>query len=87
MSRSRKKTAGFCDRNPYMKACANRKFRRMTLDQFENGIGAGKSNRHKRYSNPYDICDFKCLYFSDQEVQNCVALGIYYKGPYCYYMK
>jgi hypothetical protein len=68
MSRSRKKVLGFVDRNPFMKTYANRRIRRLKPEALEHAFGAGKSNRTRRYSSSYDICDHKDVYFSKQEV-------------------
>ena len=69
MSRSRKKVLGFVDRNPFMKTYANRRIRRLKPEALEHAFGAGKSNRTRRYSSPYDICDYKDVYFSENEVR------------------
>ena len=87
MSRSKKKTPGFCDRNPWAKTYANRRFRRICPDDFEDQFGGGKSNRHRRYTCPWDICDFKFLYYSEQEVKRCVSHERGYYTLYQYYKK
>ena len=69
MSRSRKKVGGFVDRNPYMKKYANRRVRRLSAEQVEHEFGGGKSARVRRYTCPWDICDFKDVYFSVGEVE------------------
>jgi len=55
MSRSYKKHAWICDRDPFMKNYANRRLRRKSPfdDVFANG------NWYRRATCPYDICDFK----------------------------
>jgi hypothetical protein len=83
MSRSRKKTPGWCDRNPWMKRYANRRFRR-----FKGEVQDGNWYRH--YTDPWDICDYKWLYFSKQEVIREIEEWRWWKhhNPfYKYYMK
>lgn len=65
MSRSYKKTAGWCDRNPFMKNYANRKVRQISVWK---DIDADNS-WYKRYTCPWDICDYKSLYWSDNEIK------------------
>lgn len=60
MSRSRKKTWGVCDRCPYAKRQANKKVRRTP------GISSGGS--YKKVYDPWNICDFKFLYFNKNNV-------------------
>lgn len=65
MSRSYKKTAGYCDRNPFMKSYANRVVRRKPTNYT---IANGSAYRKEMCS--YDICDWKSLYFgSDFQVK------------------
>lgn len=53
MSRSFKKFGGYKDHNKGMKEIANRRYRRRSLDDTQIP--------HKKYTNSYDICDYKCL--------------------------
>lgn len=65
MSRSFKKTAGGKDRNPYMKNYANRVVRRMSTDE-----EAPQYKGYRKINNPWDICDYKFLYYSNKQVQD-----------------
>ena len=56
MSRSRKRYAGYADRNPFMKRYANRRLRRLPVDR---PIANGKS--YRKHTCSYDICDWKCF--------------------------
>ena len=60
MSRSRKRYAGYADRNPFMKNYANRRLRRLPVDHV---IANGKS--YRKYACSYDICDFKWFEYVD----------------------
>ena len=64
MSRSFKKTLGWKDRNPYMKNYANRVVRRMSTDE-----EAPQYKTYRRINNPWDICDYKFLYYNKRQVQ------------------
>jgi len=68
MSRSRKKVAGYTDRNPWMKNYANRRFRRIDCEKFDNRIGTMKSRRHRKFTCPWNICDFKQIYHTERTV-------------------
>jgi hypothetical protein len=63
MSRSYKKYAGYKDRSPWYKNYANRRLRRIPVT--EEPIGDHKS--YRKYSNPWDICDFAWHYYSFEE--------------------
>lgn len=64
MSRSRKKIAGCKDRNPFMKNVANRKIRRISV---EEEIPNGK--KYRLYTNPWDICDWAWFLYTESEVR------------------
>lgn len=67
MSRSYKKTLGYCDRNPWAKRQANKKVRR-TWDIDSGGA-------YKKLYDSYAICDYKFLYYSEQEyIQQTIEL-------------
>ena len=74
MSRSFKKHPWVCDRNPWMKNYANRRFRRYN-GEVQNG------KWYRKYTCPYDICDWKFLY-SDKECDRWWA-----EPKYRYFMK
>ncbi len=59
MSRSYKKTVGWCDSQPVIKRKFNRAFRRNTFD-----FPSGKA--YKKKYNSYDIADWKWLEFGDR---------------------
>ncbi len=69
MSRSRKKTIGYCDRNPFMKTYHNRCVRRSNKIAMHKNheehhyLPDGRSYRKANCS--YDICDYKWLWYSD----------------------
>ena len=88
MSRSRKKVGGFTDSCPYMKRYANRRLRRLSPEQAEYEFGGGKSNITRRYTCPWDICDWKDLYFSMEEVRRILIrfphLSAYYETYHFY---
>ena len=72
MSRSYKKTPGWKDSNPGMKAYANRSFRRKTKDpEFE--IQDGCQYRHHTCS--YNICDWKSLYYNRVQVLDAIKFA------------
>jgi hypothetical protein len=78
MSRSYKKTLGFCDRNPFMKKIANGKVRRQPLDETPMNGGS-----YKKLTEKWDICDWKIIYFTDTQFREnmnelwkfCVSRG------------
>lgn len=75
MSRSRKKVAGFVDRNPFMKKYANRRLRRKSVDyEMANGKAYRKENC------PYDICDHKDLYYNSVQVMYATQYVLFYWG-------
>ena len=96
MSKSYKKTPLFCDRNPWMKKYANRRFRRHTNNP-ENEIQNGRW--YSRYTEPWDICDYKSGCFTKNKVLQNIDEGKnppihkqwyskgYYTPLYRYYMK
>lgn len=55
MSRSYKKHAWACDRNPFIKSFANRRLRR--LDPMKDVAASGKW--YRKVTNPWYICDWK----------------------------
>ena len=71
MSRSRKKVGGFVDRNPFMKKYANRQLRRLSPEQFEYEFG--RQARVHKYTCPWNICDWRDVYFSEAEVLHSFA--------------
>ncbi len=61
MSRSFKKTPGFCDRNPFNKRQANKRVRKdWTIDS---------GGAYRRCFESWDICDFRFLYFSKANLE------------------
>jgi len=70
MSRSYKKTPGFCDRSPFNKKQANKKVRKTKI------VPNGKA--YKKLYESYNICDFKCLYFSDLQILNSITVEYWY---------
>lgn len=60
MSRSYKKTPGFCDRNPYAKRQANKKVRR-TEGVYDRGS-------YKKLYSSYDIHDYKYLMWDKKDL-------------------
>lgn len=89
MSRSRKKTAGWCDRSPWFKTYWNRKFRRFAK-RIENDVDDGCW--YRKYSCSYSICDYKFLYYTKGEVRYELERDNWYWhiNPipyYKYYMK
>lgn len=63
MSRTLKKLPGFKDRNPFMKNYANRRLRRVSVDETPK---SGKS--YRMHTNPYCISDYKWFYFTKLEL-------------------
>lgn len=64
MSRSVRKTMGYCDRSPFMKNQANRKIRRLSVeDMIANG------SEYKKHFCSWDICDFRCVSYTKQQVR------------------
>jgi hypothetical protein len=60
MSRSFKRTPGFCDRNPFFKNQANRRVRK------DWGIPNGKA--YRKVYDSWSICDYRFLFFTKEEV-------------------
>lgn len=86
MSRSFKKVPGYVDRNPFMKRYSNKSLRRISKaglqalsdpEQYDDKVSMFSS--YKRCSvNPYDICDWRSLYFSKKELMaSCVYRSSY----------
>ncbi len=70
MSRSWKKTYGFCDRDPFMKKYANKKIRNQKIGLDEDWIEpicSGGSYRKNFCS--YNICDYRFIYFESEPMQ------------------
>lgn len=86
MSRSVKKVAGWCDRNPYAKNQANRRLRNINIKldvDFENTNDEVPAfGKFKKYSEQWDICDWRSLYFSEREIEAYLDRWIYYKVYY-----
>jgi len=74
MSRSFKKTPGFCDRNPFNKRQANKRVRK------DWTLANGGAYR-KRFES-WDICDYRFLFFSRRS-----AKEYYEEKPWKPYMK
>jgi hypothetical protein len=74
VSRSFKKTPGFCDRNPFNKRQANKRVRK------DWTIASGGAYRRRFES--WNICDYKFLYFIRQS-----AIAFHEKEPWKPYMK
>ena len=74
MSRSYKKNPWVNDHKrrwtKESKRIANRRFRRMDI----NYDGAPSRSFHKRYTQPYDICDF-CWYWSERQAKDAYTNG------------
>lgn len=62
MSRSRKQVYGTCDRNPFMKNQANRRVRKLSVDE-----SLPDGSKYKKYFCSYDICDFRCLDYTEKQ--------------------
>jgi len=62
MSRSFKKTPGWCDRNPHAKRQANKLVRR-----FKEKIPNGRA--YRRLYCSWNICDYRSLYFTESKFQ------------------
>lgn len=71
MSRSFKKVFGYKDRCPIMKRYANKRVRQNK----EFSVGG---RAYKKLSCSYDICDYKFLYFSYNELRNLIRDSRYY---------
>lgn len=67
MSRSKKKTYGFCDRNPFMKNYSNRRLRRIPVKKTLSDGGS-----YRKHTCPWDICDWRFLLHSEQEFRSHV---------------
>ncbi|MND11975.1 hypothetical protein D3C87_505010 [compost metagenome] len=65
MSRSYNKTMGYCDRNPFMKKYFNRKIRRVSVE-----VEIGNGCHYRKMSDPWSICDFTMLTYSEQELRH-----------------
>ena len=63
MSRSFKHVPGFCDRSKDGKKFANRKIR--NTEDVPNG------RAFRKFYDPYNICDWKALFFSLEEIKEC----------------
>lgn len=97
MSRSYKKTPGFTDqqksgrRAKYMKRLSNKRVRQFPVEEY---LPNGRFHR-KHFLNPWDICDYKFLFFSDKEIEDVVSfingLGVHSNPTrnkkYKYYIK
>ena len=86
MSRSYKKCPGWKDQDTHYKRLHNRRFRRLTpYDDFPSG------NAYRKYSCPYDICDWNCTLKSEREIRiykQAYAEGAEWSDPnYKMYMK
>ena len=66
MSRSFKKTAGWCDRNPFSKKLANKKVRK--TEELPNG------KSYKKVFESWNIHDFKCLLFKKNKTMRLEEL-------------
>ncbi len=74
MSRSFKRTPGFCDRSPFNKRQANKRVRKdWTL---------ASGGAYRRRFESYNICDFKFLFFTKES-----ALEFYEDKPWKPYRK
>lgn len=62
MSRSFKKTPGWCDYQPWAKKQANRRVR-----QYKGGLPDGGA--YKKLFEQWTICDWKFLYFTERDLQ------------------
>lgn len=81
MSRSFKKVPGYVDRNPFMKRYSNKSLRRASRASLQ-AISDPNAYDHKVSSfssfkrcsvNPYDICDWRFMCFSEKELMTyCV---------------
>ena len=60
MSRSFKKTPGFCDRSPYNKNQANRRARK--------NWAIANGGAYRKVFEQWNICDFKFLFFNKKEI-------------------
>lgn len=58
MSRSYKKNAWVCDRNPFMKNYANRRVRRKQIN-LNGEEETGNYGWYRKVTCPWDICDWK----------------------------
>jgi hypothetical protein len=74
VSRSFKKTPGFCDRSPFNKRQANKRVRK---DWTLAGGGA-----YRKCFESWDICDYRFLFFSRRS-----AARFYEAEPWKPYMK
>lgn len=67
MSRSRKKVSGYVDRNPWYKNYANRQIRRIPVSLDGEADPIGNHGNYRRYSDSWNICDFRVLFLSYHE--------------------
>ena len=76
MSRSFKKVPGYVDRNPFMKKYSNKLLRKASKDRLQMLSNPDEyddksslfSYFKKASVNPYDICDWRSLYFSNSHL-------------------
>ena len=87
MSRSFKKVPGYVDRNPYMKRYSNRLLRKASKNRLQvlsnpdeyDDTTSSFSSFKKCSVNPYDICDWRSLYFSNNDLIfiSSIRSGVY----------
>lgn len=65
MSRSKRKTPGWKDRNTFMKNYANRRIRRKPIDYDMSSGG-----NYRKETSPWDISDWKFLLYTDDQVKD-----------------
>lgn len=88
MSRSYKKTPGFTDQqrnsstSKVLKRLSNKRVRQFDV---EDHLPNGKA--YRKFLDPWDICDWKLLYFSDKELEDDIQRGILVDKKYHFYMK
>ena len=72
MSRSRKKTPGYCDSNPFIKTyysrCVRRSNKLAIHKDHESYDYLPSGGTYKKANCPWDICDWKWLHYSEQEL-------------------
>lgn len=76
MSRSFKKVPGYVDRNPFMKKYSNKLLRKASKNRLQMLSNPDEyddksslfSYFKKSSVNPYDICDWRSLYFSNSHL-------------------
>ncbi len=69
MSRSYNKVAGFKDCDRFMKKYANRRLRRIPIDIEDEFEPVGDYNSYRKYTNPWNLCDWTYLYFTDSQIR------------------